>query len=298
MEDQLGKSGLLRPALFVLGGMFIIGLIDNFVAEIAQHAGLWQFHFTRAAIAIPIIIVIARLKGINIWPKHLGAVVVRSAMMTIAMLFYFGALPLLPISAVVAGLFTAPGFVLIFSVAFFGVTVGKVRIASVAIGFIGALMVLDPDLSALSFLLVMPLLAGLFYALNVLCIRYYCADEDTLTLLVWFFGGLGVSGLIGMLLLPSNGANFVAQGWVAPSWLFLGWCLMQAVGSILAVGLLTRAYQICEPTYLSIFEYSLLVFASFWAWILFAQSITAQGAVGIVLIVLSGTVIALRSNQN
>ncbi len=297
MADQLTKSGLFWPALFVLGGMFIIGLIDNFVPEIARHAGLWQFHFIRAAIAIPIIMAIARFQHISLLPKRLGAVVFRSAMMTMAMLFYFGALPLLPISAVVAGLFTAPGFVLILSVAFFGVGVGAIRVLCVVMGFAGAVLVLDPDFSALSILLAMPLCAGLFYALNVLCIRHYCADENTLTLLIWFFFGLGLSGLVGMLSFPPDGTSFVTQGWVSPSWPLLGWCVMQAVGSIIAVGLLTRAYQTCEPTYLTIFEYSLLIFASFWAWVVFGQDISLQAALGMALIALSGAVIALRSQD-
>ena len=46
---------------------------------------------------------------------------------------------------------------------------------------------------------------------------------------------------------------------------------------------------------MAVFEYSLLVFASFWAWILWGQSVPTLGLFGMVLIALAGAVIALRS---
>jgi len=91
--------------------------------------------------------------------------------------------------------------------------------------------------------------------------------------------------------------DFLARGWVETSPAFWGWTLVQAVGSIVAVGLLTRAYQTTETTYLVVFEYSLLIFASFWAYILFGQQVSVTAALGMGLIVVSGVVIALRSED-
>ena len=62
----------------------------------------------------------------------------------------FGAVAVLPIAQVGAGLFTAPIFVLIFSALFFGLPIGKWRIIAVGLGFAGVLLLLRPDAGAFS----------------------------------------------------------------------------------------------------------------------------------------------------
>ena len=59
--------------------------------------------------------------------------------------------------------------------------------------------------------------------------------------------------------------------------------------------LITRAYQTGEATYLAPFEYTLLIFASFWAFALYGQWVSWQAILGMALIVGSGVLIALRS---
>ncbi len=73
--------------------------------------------------------------------------------------------------------------------------------------------------------------------------------------------------------------------------------LLQAVGSILAVGLIFRGYQLGDAAQVAIFEYSLLVFAAGWSYLLFDQTVTVLSAIGLGLIILSGIVISLRSRK-
>lgn len=61
MMKEADSVGLKKAALLMLTGMGIIGLIDNFVVFIANETGLWQFHLTRSAMALPMIAVLARL---------------------------------------------------------------------------------------------------------------------------------------------------------------------------------------------------------------------------------------------
>ena len=48
---------------------------------------------------------------------------------------------------------------------------------------------------------------------------------------------------------------------------------------------------------MAIFEYSLLIFASFWAYVLWDQQVPPMGFAGMALIALAGAVIALRSDE-
>ena len=92
-----------------------------------------------------------------------------------------------------------------------------------------------------------------------------------------------------------DGQSFVTKGWVAPSGVFWFWTGIQAVFSMIAVSMLTRAYQIGETSYIAVFEYSFLIFASFWGWVLWGDQLGFWGFVGMPAIIGSGVVIAVRS---
>ena len=285
-------------ALLVLTGMAIIGLIDTFVVEIAKHAGLWQFHLIRAAMALPMLFVIGMFMKQDLRPIRAWAIALRSFFLAASMMLYFGSIPAMPIALVVAGLFTSPVFVLIFSALFLQQSIGRVRIAAVAIGFLGVLFVLNPWDAGFTPAMVLPIIGGALYAMNAIAARRLCAEENTVTMLIGFFGMLGLFGAIGTIVLGGQeSADFLTRGWVAPGRELYFWTLIQAVGSIIAVGLLTRAYQSTETTYLVVFEYSLLIFASLWGFLLFDQTVGPTAVVGMMLIVASGTIIALRGGN-
>jgi drug/metabolite transporter (DMT)-like permease len=298
--EQTVKPGL--AAVTVLGGMATLGLTDNFVPYISERGSLWQFHFVRSLMAFAVLGVIVALGFGSLRAKRPVAVLGRSLFQAGAMLIYFGCLSVLPIGVVVAGLFTAPLFVVLISIVFQGKTVGPFRWAAVVMGFVGALMVIRPDPSALDPVAFLPIIAGLLYAVGAVATRAWCEGETTMTLTAGFFAMLGVFGLIGVLLINGEGAPTGHSGFVFRSWgpldaPMLFWFAVQAVGSLLGIGLIFRGYLLGEASQVAVFEYSLLVFASFWAWVLWGQGVSALGLAGMVLIAVAGTVIALRSTQ-
>jgi drug/metabolite transporter (DMT)-like permease len=294
----------VAAALSILTAMVIIGFIDSFVAVIAGEAGVWQFHFTRSLMSVPLF-ALAALAGLaRVRPRNWPGVVGRSLAMTVSMVLYYAALGVLPIAQVVAGFFTAPIFVLLLSALFQGHRIGPWRIGAAAVGFLGVLLILRPDPAALSVWTFVPILAGFFYAVTAIATRAWCAGEDTVTLVAGGFAGLGLAGAAGLVLLAvfpqetaGRGDAFLFTGWVAPTGTFLFWTAVQAAGSVAGVFFIVRAYQLGEASYVGIFEYSLLVFVAAWAWLLFGEAVDPQAALGILLIIASGAVIALRSRR-
>lgn len=298
------SDGALRPgmaALSILVGMFALGITDNFVPFISETGSLWQFHMLRGLLAVALLAVLASLGVGVIRPKSWRAVMGRSLFPATAMLIYFGCLSVLPIGVVVAGLFTAPIFVLLISVLFQRVRVGPLRIAAVAIGFVGTLLVIQPDPAALDPVSFLPVLAGLFYAIGAVVTRVWCAREGAVALSAGFFVTLTVFGAIGLLLLPAGGPagseGFVQRGWIPLTAEMWFWIAVQAVGSIIGIGLIFRGYLLGDAGVVAIFEYALLVFASFWAWVLWGQTVGPLALVGMGLIAIAGAVIALRSEE-
>lgn len=292
------QTNTAQGAALMVGCMAIIGLIDNYVTVIAGEGGLWQFHFMRSVMVCGMLLLGAAVLGWRIRPKRWRGVIARSGFGAVSMAVYFGALAFLPIAQVGAGLFTAPLFVLLFSVVLFGERIGIWRVLAAVVGFGGVMMVLKLDVTAVDLVIILPMLAGVTWAMTALSTRYLCDGEDTVTLLFWFFFALGLLGAIGLCAMAAglgDGRSFVTTGWVWPNALFLWLTVMQAVFSMIAVGMLTRAYQVGQTSYIAVFEYSFLIFASFWAWVLFGQGLDVWGMMGIVLIIASGAVIALRS---
>jgi drug/metabolite transporter (DMT)-like permease len=267
----------------------------------AETGGLWQFHFLRAAIALGLLWPLARMWKVSLRPLRPGRVVLRSLLTSSAMVLYFGGLGFLPIAQVVAGLFTAPLFVVLFSVLLFGDRVGPWRSFAVVLGFVGILLALGLDLSELSFLSLLPLLAGALYGLGNLATRKLCEDEGTLTLLGGFFGAMLAWGALGCLFLwavplpvPAGPDGWATRGWVLPEGWFLVMVIVQGVGSLLGVGLQIRAYQIANATVVAVFENALLVFATLWAIVLWREVPGPVEALGLLLVTGAGVLIALR----
>ncbi len=297
-----GRTRSLKAAMLMVWAMVIIGVIDSYVVRLAGEIGLWQFHFTRALIALPLVVGLSWVGLGRLAPFRPWAVALRSMLIATAMLLYFGALAFMPIAQALAGLFTSPIFILLISALAMGQRIGPRRVLAVAIGFIGTLFVLQPDPRDFDWLVLLPVLGGLFYALGALATRSICAQESTVALLAGMLLALGLSGAVGLIVLGvfpvdtlPGPDGFITRGWVWPMWQAAPWVAVQAVGSVSGVFLIIRAYQMGEPSLVSVFEYSVMIFGPLFAWILLGQTLTMWQVVGIALIAAAGGIIALRS---
>ncbi len=293
----------LYGATMIIGGMVLIGVIDNFVRLMAEHIGLWQFHSIRSAMAIPLILLICLMFNRRYRPTRWRGPLIRTALIVVSMLLYFASLPMAPIAQVGAGLFTSPIWVLVFSALFLGTRVGPRRILAVAVGFGGAMLILRPWDSAFTIWSVIPVVAGMLYALGMMITRRMCADEPPLAINLMFFSGLGLAGLIGLVVLSifpapelAAEAPFFFTGWVWPfdsvAWTVV---IVQAVGSVVAVLMLTIGYQSAETSFMTLFEYTFLISASITGFYVWGEQLDALSFAGMAMIVAAGAFIALRA---
>lgn len=283
-----------RAGFLVLAAMAIIGLIDNLIQLIAPAAGLWQFHALRAGAILLVLAPVLLLRGGG--PRNWRAVIGRSALASTSMILYFGCLGFMPVALVAAGLFTAPLWLVLYQ-ALLGRRPTPGQMAAVALGFAGVLVMLWPaDAAAVNpWLLAVPIAAGAAYGGGNLLTRLWCAGETPQAMLAVFFGFMGLWGLAGLALLPLLGlpvpegtAGWPLRGWVAPWPGFWGVVLAQAAGSIIAVGMTLRAYQIGEPAKVAVLENAFLVFAALWALALYGAVPSLREVVGMAMILLAG----------
>lgn len=287
----------------MLAAMMVIGCIDNFIALIARDAGLWQFQILRAAMGLPLVVLASVVGFGTLWALRLWAVALRSFFVAFAMLFYFGSLAFMPLAQALAGLFTSPIFILLITAFILREPVGPARIFAVIIGFIGILLVLDSDWVTLTWTSFLPVFGGLFYAMGAVATRQLCEGESTLSMLSMLLIIQAIIGALALVVLgqfeltvPEGAAGFIQRGWVWPVTAALPFILLQAVGSVLGVGLIIRAYQLGSASYVAVYEYSVFISGPFFAWMLFGQTVTGVQTGGILLVAAAGIVIAWRSS--
>ena len=298
MTSDLGQRPLFAAAC-VVAAMALLGLTDNLVAMVAEDTGLWQFHLARALMGLPVILGAAWYAGRRLWPKRPVAVLVRSFLVSASMFFYFGALAFISVAQSAAGLFTAPIWVLLISFLVFGDRITWFKAGVVVIGFAGVMLVLQPNPAEVSPAIIMPVIAGIFYAFSAIATRRYCAQEGALTLLVWFFIFMVLWGLGGCIVLEivkpdvlPGPDGFLLRGLTPISWGWIALIGVQALGAVIGVGLIFWAYLLAEASFVSVFEYSMLVFGAFWGWVLWGQTMNGFAVLGVGLIVVSGLILA------
>ena len=287
----------------MLGAMLVIGFIDNFVATAGETIGLWQFQIMRAVMAMPLVFCLSLL-GMGVFrPRHPGRVLARSFFVAMAILLYFGSLSFMPIAQAVAGFFVSPICVLLINVFVMRLRVGIWRSGAVAIGFLGILLVVQPGGADFTPWMLMPVLGGMFNAVGMIATRSWCEGESAVSLLAGFLFMQALLGAVMLLVLPLAGIEggtgvtaFLTRGWVWDVGPVLPIMVMMAAGAVAGVGLIFRAYQLEEPSFVAVFEYALMLFAPLFAWLLFGQTIGGMQAFGILLIVGAGAVIALRGD--
>lgn len=286
----------------MLAAMAIIGVTDNAVPLMAESIGLGQFYLLRTLVALPILWGMAQMGFGGMRPRRFGAVTLRAMLVAISMVFYFSAVALMPIAQALAGLFTSPIIIVVVSVLFLKLRIGKVRIAAVIGGFVGVLFVLQPDVSAFDWMILLPVAGGFFYALGSIVTGTMCKEESTVSMLFIYLLAQGMIGglfLIGIeiwpLPVPEGAEGFVTRGWVWPVWEMSHLILLQGFAAVGGVFLITKAYQLGEASFVAVFEYSVLLVGPAIAWIAYGQVLNFWQMLGICLIVVAGSTLALRS---
>lgn len=289
-----------RAAILALFASAMLSFIDNFVGRVAEDAAIWQFQVVRALIAVPLLLLFGSVTAQALRPIDFWKTALRSLAVSIGLLVYFAALGVFPVAQAGAGLFSAPIWVLFFSALIFSVRITLFQVLAILAGFAGVLLLLQPDPETLSMLSLLPLTAGVFYGLGMLLTPYLCGDDSPVVLAIGVFVAIGMISLVMLMyfsLFPALDPTFLTGGWVTPSARFLWLTSFQAVGAVIAVTCITEAYRIGTPAYVAVFEYSFLVFASLWAFMLWGLQTNKLAMFGIAIILVSGTVLTLRASR-
>ncbi|MEL6913630.1 MAG: DMT family transporter [Pseudomonadota bacterium] len=288
--DELKAAGL------AVAGMALIGVGDNAMPEVAAHMGLAQFQVVRSGMALALLPLILLGTGRRLRPVNPWGILGRSALLTIAMGFYFASVGFLSVAQSLAGVFTAPLWVMIVTRAEGG-RVDPWTAFLILLGFLGCLAVVQPDPAAAGWLAIGPLLAGFFYGMTGKVTRRWTGQESAWTLVAAYLAMIGVAGALALPFLDPQGTDYLTRGWTAVPAHVLWLCFAQALVALVSVTLLARAYQLAAPAFVGAFEYSVLLVAAAVGALVWGHGIGPLGLLGIALLLGSGAALARHGGR-
>ena len=276
----------------ILVTVFVMAFGDALVKLVSADFSLWQIYVLRSLIAIPILVALLRAA---VRPRAPGWVALRSLLLMLMWLAFYGALPLLDLAVVAAAYYSGPIFITLFSALVIGEPVGPRRWGAVLLGFAGVLVILQPGSAAFSPVTLLPVLSGLFYALAAVVTRAKCADETPLVLSLGLNLAFLLVGAIGSTAValwtlgaPDPVAPFFLGPWTAMdgrAWAVIG--LLALLIVVIGAGT-AKAYQCGPPAIIATFDYAYLPFAVGWGVLLFAETPDATTLLGMALIAGAG----------
>ncbi|MCP4330855.1 MAG: DMT family transporter [Alphaproteobacteria bacterium] len=252
----LGMAGYSAPQIVFL--RYVFGLIP--VAILIWSAGIVSLHTTRPF-----------------------AHALRAILLFAALVSLFTSLRSLPLAEAISIVFTAPLFIAAFSYPILKEHVGARRWAAVAIGFLGALIMLQPGTEVFQVEALWALAAAIFFAFAMLFTRRLSATETTAAIFTYSTVGAGLVSI-----------PFVLATWKTPLagdlWQF---GLIGVIGGIAAY-LMIVAYRNAAAAIVAPFEFTALVWGALFGWILWGEQPAMRVWIGALVIGLCGLYITRR----
>jgi len=293
--------------LLLLVGVSILSLQDSLVKLIAPQTSFWQVQVIRSGFNLTILAGLAIFTGgIGLlWPRRLGPAILRGVLLALCMAFFFGAAQQITVTQMATGLYTYPLFVTLLAGPVLGERIGRWRIGALLLGAAGCLLVLNPFADAFTPLQAVPVLAGFFYACNILVLRRYCRNESPLALVCMvnlLFIATGTAGALAAHWLAVDPAwrelmPFIFIGWPEVTTMLLGFLAILAVLNLFGNLFLSRAYQTADSSLLAPLDFTYLLLIALWGKLLFDSWPTPLAVLGMAMIAAAGMIIAVRERR-
>ena len=288
----------LRGIAFKLGSVVVFMTMSSLIKAASDAVPPGEAVFFRSFFAIPVIVVwliaTRSLKAGLATRNPLGHFW-RGLMGTAAMGFGFAGLGLLPLPEVTAIGYAAPLLTVVFAAMFLGEDVRAFRIAAVALGMAGVLIVLSPRLTAFSegqigseeaLGAIVVLVGAVFAALAQVFVRKLVTEEKTSAIVFYFSVN---SALLSLVTLPF--------GWTVPdpasAAMLVGAGLLGGVGQVL----LTSSYRYADASVVAPFDYASMLLAIGIGYLVFDEVPTWTVIGGAALIVTAGILIIWRERK-
>ncbi len=288
VSDNANDRPLLALLIRLLGiaGFALMAALIKLASESGVH--ILEIVFWRQFVSLPLLVGFALVTGglAQFATKRPKAHAVRAIYGIAGMILNFGAVILLPLAEATTIGFTAPIFAVILSALLLKESVGIWRWSAVLAGFAGIVIIAQPGGGAIPLEGALVALGAAFMiALISIQIRDLGRTDKPIVIVFWFSLATVVMMLPALL--------FVHEPLSQRQWLLLlGVGLTGTWGQVL----ITVALRFGKVSSVIVMDYSSLIWATLYGWLIFAVLPTTSLWFGAPLVVAAGVTIAWREN--
>ena len=284
--------------------MTILAIQDVLIKLVSDELSLFQIQFFRSTIGIAVIIgyqVIIH-EPIRLTTAYPLLTVCRGLMFFFGYSAFYFAQSKMPIATMTVLFLVSPFFITLTSIYFFKSQVGYRRWISILIGFVGVVLICQPETGQYNFYYLIPIIVALSYAFSIIIVKK-TADRDTLyqqMILTYLIMGL-LSGITGLLFgdgrfdtAENSEVAFIVRSWqfvdIQSTFKLFTISVLGSIGLLILMG----AYRVADPAVISPYEYSLLIWMILLGYLVWGDVPSFKIAIGMVLIVGAGIYIFNR----
>ena len=279
----------------VLASTLAFTLMGATVRYLTQTVPLGQVVFARSFIAIiPLLVMLVWQRQLTtaLRTKNPLAHLTRSTLGSVAMFVNFGALVFLPLAEATAIGFATPLFTVALSAVLLGEVVRARRWTAVAVGFIGVLVMIYPNLggaarsSGVALGVLLAVVGAFTVAIAMTQVRHLSRTETTASLVFYFSIVCSLCGLV-----------TIFWGWKVPTPAELGWML--AMGCLGGVGqlMITESYRHASASFLAPFAYTGMIYSIVIGYVWFGEVPSTIVLVGAAIVISAGLFVIWREHR-
>lgn len=253
----------LRAAFWMAGTLAMISLLAVAGREVMRTLPTMEMIFYRSWMSLPVVVLIALATGRRlsfVATQRLGMHAWRNAAHLAGQFTWFWAITQIPLAEVFALEFTTPLWVALLAPLILRERMTLPRLAAVALGFIGALIVIRPTGMAISIGTASALSCAVAYAFSYIAMKQLTRTERPLTILFWLslFQALYTTAL-----------TFGSLSWPTPAtW---GWLVVVSLSGLAAHYCIARAFALADATIVTPMDYLRVPLIAFVGWAVYAE---------------------------
>ena len=293
-----------KGIIFILLGMATFSIQDALIKFIYNDAALYELYFGRTLAAIILLMsyLILSKKKINFKTHYPFLTTIRVICFFFGFSFFYISLTYMTLATANALFFCCPFFVSILAIVFLKEKIGIRRWSAIIIGFIGVYIVLNPDFSNFNFMKLAPIACAFCYAISMTITKFTSDKDNVYTQMMHLYLGAIIISILFFIFTGQGQFNiyndptfqFIFREWFTnPSY---AWPYIISMGliSVLAFYFILNAYSIASPSVVSLFEYSLIIWAILIGYILFDNIPSIRTLFGATIIISAGIYIYFR----
>ncbi|MEP0144928.1 MAG: DMT family transporter [Rhizobiaceae bacterium] len=275
--------------LLVMGlGFFVFSVADTQAKLLTEFFHPVQIVWVRQFGLLAGVIVALAMLGPSIFgTRHPALQFGRGLLAVTSAVCFIFAIKFVPLADAVAISFVAPFLVTAMGAVFLGEKVGLRRWSAVVVGFCGALIVIRPGLGVMHPAGFLVVLAATAFAARQVLSRHLAKDDRTVTTVAY-------TALVSTLALSIPLPFFWTMPEAGMQWaLLFGMAFFAALGELMII----KSLEIAHASVLAPVHYSLLIWGTFWGWLVFDQLPDSWTWVGALVIVATGIYIIRRERK-